>query len=133
YLTIYSGMEVDRFINPQWQRSEVRGELRFHEEDFIVGTVARLAEDKGHDDLRDALEPVVRNHANVRLTRVGEGCWRERLLERVRTMGLQDRVVTTGLVPPEHIPKYMQAMDVLVHPSYREGLPRTVTQALLSA
>lgn len=133
YLTIYSGMEVDRFINPQWQRSEVRRELRFHEEDFIVGTVARLAENKGHDDLLDALEPVMRNHANVRLLWVGDGWWRERLLERVRTMGLQDRVVTTGLVPPEHIPKYMQAMDVLVHPSYREGLPRTVTQALLSA
>ncbi len=133
YRTVYSGMEVERFINPQWQRSEVRRELHFSEEDFIVGTVARLAENKGHDDLLDALEPVMRSHANVKLLWVGDGWWRERLLERVRTMGLQDRVVTTGLVPPEHIPKYMQAMDVLVHPSYREGLPRTVTQALLSA
>jgi glycosyltransferase involved in cell wall biosynthesis len=41
-------------------------------------------------------------------------------------------VQTTGLVPSEEIPRYLQAMDCLAHPSYREGLPRTVTQALLS-
>jgi glycosyltransferase involved in cell wall biosynthesis len=47
-------------------------------------------------------------------------------------MGLSHRVVLTGLVPPEQIPGLMRAMDVLVHPSSREGLPRTVPQALLS-
>src|SRR6185436_12015210 len=41
------------------------------------------------------------------------------------------QVVVTGLVPPERIPGMMRAMDVLCHPSYREGLPRTVPQALL--
>jgi glycosyltransferase involved in cell wall biosynthesis len=47
-------------------------------------------------------------------------------------MGLQGRIIPVGLVPPHYIPKYLQAMDVLVHPSYREGLPRTVVQALLA-
>ena len=47
-------------------------------------------------------------------------------------MGLGSRVVHTGLVGPDEIPKLMLAMDVLVHPSYREGLPRAVPQALLS-
>jgi glycosyltransferase involved in cell wall biosynthesis len=41
------------------------------------------------------------------------------------------QLLLTGLVPPERIPGLMRAMDVLVHPSYREGLPRTVPQALL--
>jgi glycosyltransferase involved in cell wall biosynthesis len=41
------------------------------------------------------------------------------------------QVIVTGLVGPERIPGLMRAMDVLAHPSYREGLPRTVPQALL--
>ena len=36
----------------------------------------------------------------------------------------------TGLVPPSHIPRYVAQMDVLAHLSLREGLPRTVVQAL---
>jgi glycosyltransferase involved in cell wall biosynthesis len=41
------------------------------------------------------------------------------------------QVIMTGLVPPERVPAFIRAMDVLAHPSYREGLPRTVPQALL--
>ena len=63
---------------------------------------------------------------------VGDGYWRDRLLKRVRSMGLQEQVITTGRVQPEAIPGYMHAMDLLVHPSWREGLPRAVPQALLS-
>ena len=47
-------------------------------------------------------------------------------------MGLTDRVVTTGLVPGDAIPDYLAAADALAHPSYREGLPRSVVQALIS-
>ena len=58
---------------------------------------------------------------NVYLLWVGDGWWRERLLGRVRELGLGDRVITTGLVPPDAVPRYLHAMDVLAHPSYREG------------
>jgi len=133
YVTVYSGMEVDSFVNPQWTREKVRRELNLGDNDFVLGTVARLAENKGHDDLLDALGPMMQSHPSMKLLWIGDGWWRDRLLGRVKDLGLTDRVITTGLVSPEMIPKYMVAMDVLVHPSYREGLPRTVTQALLSA
>ena len=44
----------------------------------------------------------------------------------------QVNLVCTGLIPPEQVPSAISAMDVLLHASYREGLPRTVPQALLS-
>jgi glycosyltransferase involved in cell wall biosynthesis len=52
-------------------------------------------------------------------------------MERVHMLGLRDHVITTGLVAQDRVGPMMRAMDVLVHPSYREGLPRTVPQALL--
>ena len=133
YVTIYSGMEVDAYLRPARRRDDVRAELRLASNDFVLGTVARLAEHKGHDDLLDALGPLMQQHRHVKLLWVGDGWWRERLMQRVRDLGLQSQVITTGLVPPESIPKSMQAMDALAHPSYREGLPRAVTQGLLSA
>ena len=132
YVTVYSGMEVERYVSPQWSRDEVRRELGISEDDFVLGTIARLAELKGHDDLLDSLEGLMNQRSNLKLLWVGDGWWADRLLGRVKSMGLADRVIATGLVPSEDIPKYLQAMDVLCHPSYREGLPRTVTQSLLS-
>ena len=132
YTTVYSGMEVDRFINPCWSRDEVRSELGFADDDFVLGTISRLAELKGHDDLLDAVSPLMRERANLKLLWVGDGWWRDRLLKRVADMGLIRRVVHTGLVNTEQIPRFLQAMDALAHPSYREGLPRAVPQALLS-
>jgi len=132
YITVYSGMETGRFISPEWDREGVRHDLGLSGDDFVLGTIARLAELKGHDDLLDALEPLMHDRPNLKLLWVGDGWWADRLLGRVREMGLADRVITTGLVPPEEIPKYLQAMDCLAHPSYREGLPRTVPQALLN-
>lgn len=137
YSTVYSGMEVDRYLDARdasgtpFTPDSVRESLGLSPMDFVIGTVARLAELKGHDDLLDALGTDLKANPNWKLLWVGDGWWRDRLLARVSEMGLADRVVTTGLVPSERVPEMMRAMDVLVHPSYREGLPRTVPQALL--
>jgi glycosyltransferase involved in cell wall biosynthesis len=137
YSTVYSGMEVERYLDARdpsgtpFTSDSVRESLGLSPMDFVIGTVARLAELKGHDDLLDALGTDLKANPNWKLLWVGDGWWRDRLLARVAEMGLTDRVVTTGLVPSERVPEMMRAMDVLVHPSYREGLPRTVPQALL--
>lgn len=153
YITVRSGMEIQPFLNPApgESREEVRTRLGLSPDDFVVGTVARLAEHKGHDDLLEALAERLRSHTRLKLLWVGDGWLRSRLVQRAKSMGLNvveiDRAVSpsflptvsssphhillTGLVGPEHIPGYIRAMDVLAHPSYREGLPRTVPQALL--
>ena len=133
YITVRSGMELEPFLRAK-ERGEgrrVREELGLRDGDFVIGTVSRLAEHKGHDDLLNALGGELRARPSWKLLWVGDGRLRDRLMARVRSMGLEGRVITTGLVPPERVPAMMTAMDVLAHPSHREGLPRTVPQALL--
>jgi glycosyltransferase involved in cell wall biosynthesis len=152
YTTVRSGMETAPFLNaaPGETRDAVRAVLGFSSDDFVIGTVARLAQHKGHDDLLDALGTALREDPRLKLLWVGDGWLKQGLLARARGMGLVVRdarekprddakpdaaaqIIVTGLLPPEHIPSMMRAMDVLAHPSYREGLPRTVPQALLCA
>jgi glycosyltransferase involved in cell wall biosynthesis len=132
YSTIYSGMEVAPFLDDPTDRAAIRRELALPLDATVIGTVARLAELKGHDDLIDALGPRLRSDPRLMLLWVGDGWWRPRLEQRLRDENLTKQVVITGLVPPSRIPAMMRAMDVLVHPSYREGLARALPQALLS-
>jgi glycosyltransferase involved in cell wall biosynthesis len=147
YVTVYSGMETERFLNaaPGEDRASMRRALGFADSDVVVGTVARLAEHKGHDDVLDALGADMLARRNLKLLWVGDGWWRAKLVERARREGFSvmemdkqatvggssGQIVLTGLVPSERVPACIRAMDMLVHPSYREGLPRTVPQALL--
>lgn len=133
YVTVRSGMETQALLKaaPGESRDEVRAALDIPKDAFVIGTVARLAEHKGHDTLLDALGNDLRTDPRWRLLWVGDGWWKDRLLARVRELNLEKQVITTGLVPQQRIPAMMRAMDVLCHPSEREGLPRTVPQALL--
>jgi glycosyltransferase involved in cell wall biosynthesis len=47
-------------------------------------------------------------------------------------MNLRGRFILTGLVPPTQVPELVNAMDVLVHPSRREGLARAIPQGQLA-
>lgn len=149
YATVRSGMEIEPFVHaaPGESRAQIRTWLGLAPDDVVIGTVARLAEHKGHDDLLDALATDLKTHPTWRLLWVGDGWWRERLLGRARALsiavhehdrgapdpsGPKPQLILTGLVPPTRVPALIRAMDVLAHPSYREGLPRTVPQALLS-
>lgn len=132
YTTVRSGVDIEPYLASHPTRDEVRERFGIEPHEFVVGTVARLAEDKGHDDLLDALGEDLKANDHWRLLWVGDGYLRQRLEERIAAMALTGRVVFTGLVPPAEVPGMLRAMDVLAHPSYREGLPRTVTQALLA-
>jgi glycosyltransferase involved in cell wall biosynthesis len=132
FQTVYSGMDVEPYLSARDDRGATRDELGLAHDDRVIGTVARLAELKGHDDLLDGLAPRLKRDPPLKLLWVGDGWWRERLTRRARELGLLDRIVMTGLVPPADVPRMMRAMDLLVHPSYHEGLPRTLPQALLS-
>lgn len=134
YTTVRSGMETHPYLHPSagQDRQSVRTALGLRDDEFVVGIVARLAQHKGHDDLIDALGPIMRKNAALRMLWVGDGWWRDRLLGKLVHQGIDEQVTLTGLVPAEQIPGLMRAMDLLCHPSAREGLPRTVPQALLA-
>lgn len=133
YVTIYSGMETGPFVNPPVDRQTVRRELGLSPEHVVLGTIARLFDLKGHDDLLEIAPDLCGKFPNLRFLWVGDGTLRSRFEERMNQMNLRDRFILTGMVPPTRVPELTGAMDILVHPSRREGLARAIPQAALAA
>jgi glycosyltransferase involved in cell wall biosynthesis len=132
YTTIYSGMEVEPFLNPPRPHHVVRRELGFGPEHVVVGKVARLFHLKGHDDVIEAATAAISRLPQLRFVFVGDGVLRERLQQQIERHGLAGHFVFTGLVPPTRIPELVAAMDIVVHASLREGLARVLPQALIA-
>ena len=133
YVTVYSGMETAPFLNPPVPREVVRAQLSLAPEHVAIGTIARLFHLKGHDDLLDLAPRLCARWPNLRFLWIGEGLLRDAFERRMREMNLRDRFILTGLVPPGRIPELTGAMDILVHPSRREGLARALPQGSLAA
>jgi glycosyltransferase involved in cell wall biosynthesis len=132
YVTVYSGMDTQPFLHPPVPRNEVRKSLGLEDEHVAVGTIARLFDLKGHDDLLDLAPDLCARFANLRFLWIGDGSLRPKFELRIAEMKLKDRFILTGLVPPTKIPELTNAMDILVHPSRREGLARALPQGELA-
>ena len=130
FRTIYSGMELDWFLNADFDGKKVRREFGIPEDAPVVRKIARLFPLKGHDQLMDAAPEIVKRVPEVRFFLIGDGVLYEHLQERARGYGILENFVFAGLIPRERIPEMISAMDIVVHTSLREGLARVLPQSL---
>ncbi|GHS97977.1 glycosyl transferase family 1 [Planctomycetales bacterium] len=131
FVTVYSGMEVERFAGDERRYRAAREKYGFAAGDRVIAKVARLFELKGHDYLLAAFADLARQVPAARLLIIGGGEWRERLENMARELGCADKIVWTGLLHPDEVPSALAAADLVAHCSLREGLARVIPQALL--
>lgn len=132
YTKIFSGFALEPFLDST-NDLQLRARLGLAPDDIVIGKIARLFKLKGHDDLFAIAPALVQKCPRIKFLLVGDGPWRGRLESRARSLGLEKHVVFTGLVAPSAVPPIVGVMDLLVHLSLREGLPRALPQALAAA
>lgn len=132
YATVHSGMELEPFLDPPVSRERVREQLGLKEDDVAVGTIARLFHLKGHDDLLELAPALCARFPKLKFVWIGDGLLKQAFQERIASMKLTDRFIFTGLVPPARIPELVNALDIVAHPSRREGLARAIPQGQLA-
>ncbi len=116
------GVDTDMF-HPPTTAAQLSEDIRL----LFVGSLIRR---KGLQDLLDALDdPVLRK---VKLTVVGEGPNAGLLAEMAELLGLKERVEWKGAVPPLEVARIMRSSDMLCLPSYMEGRPNVVNEAMAS-
>ncbi len=96
----------------------------------VILYVGRLSHEKGIQHLLEALPAVDKDTPDVELHLVGDGKLRSHLLELAKKLQVEKRVTFHGWLDQPSLPMYYSAADVTVLPSFTEGLPRTMLEAM---
>ncbi|MGE3310337.1 MAG: glycosyltransferase family 4 protein [Limisphaerales bacterium] len=131
FTRIVSGFDLDPFLRAGAQPNpDLRARLGLAPDDFVIGKIARLFDNKGHEDLVAVAPDLVRDLPHARFLFVGDGDNRKALEHELLRRHLSPHFIFAGLVPPSEVAQYAGIMDLLVHLSLREGLARALPQAL---
>ena len=109
-------------------RSEARRALGIDERGKLIAYVGRLEREKGVLDLIEAYGRMGRARRGVTLALIGEGSLHDACHALAHKLGIQVRL--TGGVPLADVPTWLAASDVLALPSWNEGTPNVVLEAL---
>ncbi|MGE8942943.1 glycosyltransferase [Leptospira interrogans] len=92
--------------------------------------IGRLSPEKGHLILLDGFRQVTLHNPEARLVIVGDGPLRSLLEQRIRDLGLESHVRITGWISGDAVREEILACRVLVQPSFQEGLPVVIMEAM---
>jgi glycosyltransferase involved in cell wall biosynthesis len=94
----------------------------------LVVFVGGLVPEKGLDTLLDAWPQVLRELAQARLVLVGRGELHASLLDQAQRLGIAEQVIFAG--SSDDVVSYLHAAAAFVLPSYAEGLPIALLEAM---
>lgn len=130
YRVLNNAIDTTAFAFNGMVRKQMRDGLSLTNGDYVLGHVGRFMEQKKHGFIIDVFSEIVKREPNAKLLLVGDGPLRKQIEDKATVLGLEDRVVFTGI--RSDVAELMQAMDVLVFPSKNEGLPVTLVEAQTS-
>ena len=120
---------------PQETIAQRREELGIKNTDKVIGFIGRIVREKGIIDLVEALAKIKQGFPDVKLVIIGGDVTTERdtktkaeMLALIRERGLDKDIVMTGFV--EDLREFLAILDVFVLPSYREGMPKSILEAM---
>lgn len=125
-IVINNGINTNKFRYNIDLRKKIRQNLGL-ENKLVVGHIGRLATVKNHEFLIDVFYEVNKIRPNSTLLIVGDGEQRNVVERKIRTLGIEESVIITGI--RSDVSDILQAMDVFVFPSFFEGLPLTIIEA----
>ncbi len=124
---LYNGIDPLNFSG-EFEDSGVRQRFGVKPEDFLIGVVARLEEQKGHIYLFRALRQLIPDFPQIKVLVVGDGTLRPVLEAKVLEMELSDKVLFVGT--RKNIPEILAALDLFILPSLWEGFSLAILEAL---
>lgn len=120
---IENGVALPKIDNKK--RIAMRQQLNLASRDVVIGCVARLAVEKDHLTLLNAIK-CCPNH--VKLVLVGDGPQRHAIEQHIQTLGISDRVIMLG--QRHDVEDIYPAFDIVSLSSTREGLPMALLEGM---
>jgi colanic acid/amylovoran biosynthesis glycosyltransferase len=92
--------------------------------------LGRLSVEKGLPVLLESVRFLLARGYKIRLTLAGDGADRKALEELARRLGIYDHLVFAGFVGQDRVREYLRQSDMLVLPSFAEGVPVSLMEAM---
>ncbi len=135
--TIGNGIDLERFsperVSPA-EQAALRRELQLPETTPVIGIIARLVREKGVFELAEAVAQIRSRLPDVRVLQIGGALPSDRddstrrFRERLDRLGIASHFIFAGF--RDDIPALMSLCTVYALPSYREGMPRSILEAM---
>lgn len=129
FVVMHNPIDVNKFAYNEELRNHIRLERNWTNK-LIIGNVARFGYPKNQSFIVNVFKEVLNKNPNACLVFVGHGPDMPFVKDKVHQLGLDECVFFEGL--QSDIAKYLNAFDVIIHPSVFEGLPISIIEAQTS-
>jgi len=109
-----NGVDPEKF-SPDVDGNQIKKELKL-ENYFVVGFIGTFSRWHGVETLFDAAVKVIEQNDKIKFLLIGDGNLKSNLELKTHQLGLDEKIIFTGIIPHDRAPEYLAACDVLVSP-----------------
>jgi glycosyltransferase involved in cell wall biosynthesis len=102
---------------------------KYSDRDIIIGYIGRLSEEKGVQKFIESIAMIC-NENKCSFIIGGDGDLRVKIDNYLKENNLSDKVRLSGWIPHDKLPEYLNQLKLIVLPSYTEGLPNIMLEAM---
>ncbi|WP_018248127.1 glycosyltransferase family 4 protein [Orenia marismortui] len=130
---IYNGVDLSEFRASKFDSSSLKEDFEIEDQDIVVGTVGRLAENKNQKFILEVASKLKAQIKDIKYLIVGEDdssnkYYKAKLEEMVQGFNLNKQVYLTGF--RKDIPALMNLIDILIVPSKEEAFGIVAIEAM---
>jgi glycosyltransferase involved in cell wall biosynthesis len=125
--TVYNGIDLNEF-KYLLDCSRLKNDLEIDLKSPVIGVISRLIPQKGIESFLKAACIITTEMPEVNFIIAGEGPYKNELKKRTRELKLDKKVKFLGYIP--HVPSFLPLFNVIVIPSFSEGLCISAIEAM---
>lgn len=120
------GIDLTRFEHPEPTKNNIRNELGIPQDAIVLLSIGELNKNKNHETALKAFAEI--NNPNTYYIICGQGPLKEYLAGLATKLNISDKTFFLGY--RSDILEIMKVSDIFIHPSFREGLPVSLMEAM---
>lgn len=127
YQIMENGIDYDKFKYSDDARSVIRNKYKITDDEIVIGHVGNFVDIKNYPFIVNVFNQILKINANCRLMLIGDYHHNTSVLEQIKNLKIEDKVILTGKIDDSHI--HYSAMDAYFLPSHFEGLNISLIEA----
>lgn len=126
-VVVRNGVDLQRF-NPVLPQPDLRAAYGIRPEELVIGFIGRMTAQKAPHLLVQAMAALLKENIPIRLLMIGDGDAKAGVMQQAATLGITGQIIFDGF--RQDVPALLQAIDIYCLPSYWEGYPIGVLEAM---